>query len=75
MSIKNLWMDTRNIIEKLEKEKNLWKLEELNIKKMKSEGKYYRIKVGEYRIGLELEGERLIFVRILNRKDIYKYFP
>lgn len=46
-----------------------------NLKKLRSFGSYYRIKIGDYRIGLELLNNSLIFVRCLHRKDIYKYFP
>ena len=35
----------------------------------------YRIRVGDYRIGIEVSGDEIIFVRILHRKDIYRYFP
>jgi len=36
---------------------------------------YYRIRMGDYRIGIEVSGDEVIFVRILHRKDIYRYFP
>ena len=45
------------------------------IKKLKAEGAYYRIRVGDYRIGLSLNGDTLVFVRLLPRKEIYRYFP
>lgn len=38
-------------------------------------GDYYRLRVGDYRIGLEIEGEIIVFVRCLHRRDIYRYFP
>lgn len=47
----------------------------LNIKKMKAEGKYYRIRSGDYRIGLVIENDIVYFVRVLHRSEIYKYFP
>jgi mRNA interferase RelE/StbE len=46
-----------------------------NLKKLKGGGDYFRLRVGDYRVGLALEGSTLVFVRFLNRKDIYKYFP
>ncbi len=46
-----------------------------NLKKLHSIGSHYRIKNGDYKIGLELLNNTLIFVRCLHRKDIYKYFP
>ncbi|MBW4583181.1 MAG: type II toxin-antitoxin system RelE/ParE family toxin [Tildeniella nuda ZEHNDER 1965/U140] len=51
-------------------------LEELNnIKKLKAKGDYYRIRVGDYRIGLTANEEVITFVRVLHRKEIYRYFP
>jgi mRNA interferase RelE/StbE len=46
-----------------------------NLKKLKGGGNYFRMRVGDYRVGLTLENDTVIFVRFLNRKDIYKYFP
>jgi len=46
-----------------------------NLKKLKGAKSYYRLKLGDYRIGLALESDTLVFVRFLDRKDIYKYFP
>ncbi len=45
------------------------------LKKLSGYEKYYRVKVGNYRLGLKIETNEIIFVRFLNRKDIYKYFP
>jgi len=46
-----------------------------NLKKLKGGEQYYRIRVGDYRIGLILEEGSLVFVRCLHRKDIYRYIP
>ena len=46
-----------------------------NLKKLKSGANYYRIRVGEYRLGITIEGATVTFVRRLNRKEIYRYFP
>jgi mRNA interferase RelE/StbE len=46
-----------------------------NLKKLKGGSNYYRIRVGEYRIGLIVESDAATFVRCLNRKEIYRYFP
>jgi len=46
-----------------------------NLKKLKVGRNFYSIRIGDYRIGLILEKNRLIFVRCLHRKEIYKYFP
>ena len=46
-----------------------------NLEKLKGFRIEYRIKVGDYRIGLLIENKNVTFVRFLNRKDIYKFFP
>ncbi len=46
-----------------------------NLKRMKGAANHYRIRIGEYRIGVVIIGKTIIFERILHRKDIYKYFP
>lgn len=35
----------------------------------------YRIRVGHYRIGIELDGAIVEIVRALDRRDFYRYFP
>lgn len=44
-------------------------------KKMQGYKNAYRIKFGEYRIGFFRTNEVIELVRILPRKDIYRYFP
>ena len=46
-----------------------------NLKKMKGAANHYRIRIGEYRIGVVVTGKTIIFERVLHRKDIYKFFP
>ena len=46
-----------------------------NLKKLKADGNYYRIRVGNYRIGLVLDEAEISFVRVLHRKEMYRYFP
>ena len=46
-----------------------------NIKKLKADGDYYRIRIGDYRIGFTNDEEVITFVRILHRKEMYRYFP
>ena len=46
-----------------------------NLKKMQGFDTYYRIRVGDYRIGIEIYEGQVIFVCFLHRKDIYRYFP
>lgn len=46
-----------------------------DVKKMQGYATFYRTRLGDYRIGLEVVDGEVIFVRILHRKDIYRYFP
>ena len=46
-----------------------------NLKKLKGGDEYYRIRIGDYRLGLVLQKDTIIFVRCLHRKDICRYLP
>lgn len=46
-----------------------------HLKKMQGYETFYRIQLKEYRIGIEVAGNEVVFVGILHRKDIYRYFP
>ena len=46
-----------------------------NIKKLKGHSTAYRIRTGDYRIGLFVENGVVEFARAIHRKDIYKVFP
>ena len=62
-----------DIIEELQK---VSKPSEINnIKKLKGFKSAYRIKMGDYRIGFILEDNLIKLSRIMNRKEIYRYFP
>ena len=46
-----------------------------HLMKMKAKGSYFRIRIGNYRLGLKQEKDTLTLLRFLHRKDIYKHFP
>jgi mRNA interferase RelE/StbE len=48
-----------------------------NLKKLRGAGgaPYFRIRVGDYRIGLSVDEDAVTFVRVLPREEIYRYFP
>ena len=46
-----------------------------NLKKMQGFTICYRIKIGEYIIGLYIENNIVELARLVHRKDIYKLFP
>jgi mRNA interferase RelE/StbE len=52
------------------------KLHEVSgLTKLSGSSGYYRIRVGDYRIGIVLEANEVEFVRCLHRREIYRYFP
>ncbi|RMH86123.1 MAG: type II toxin-antitoxin system RelE/ParE family toxin [Actinomyces sp.] len=48
-----------------------------NLKKLKGQKNkiYYRSRIGDYRVGLIIKQDIVVFVRFLDRKEIYRYFP
>jgi len=46
-----------------------------NLKKLTGYKDRYRIRLGNYRIGIVIEGEIVIFAAFDHRSEIYKYFP
>ena len=69
----NLLERVKLVIEEIE---NAVDLQEINnLKMMKTASNYYRIRVGNYRIGLSINNDLVTLVRILHRKEIYRYFP
>lgn len=63
----------RELIEAVEGADSLADLPD--VKKMSGSSGYYRVRVGSHRVGLAVEGDEVEFIRVLDRKDIYKYFP
>lgn len=70
---KGLKSEIEEIIVAVEKAKTVGEIK--NIKKLTGYKSYYRIRIGDYRIGLKIESGLAIFVIIDHRKDIYKRFP
>lgn len=46
-----------------------------NIKAMVGVSNRYRIRIGNYRIGIEVHGETVTLMRALHRSEFYRYFP
>jgi len=46
-----------------------------SIKKLAGFNHYYRIRIGDYRIGVKIVNDEVSFERVLHRKEIYKRFP
>jgi mRNA interferase RelE/StbE len=45
------------------------------LKKLRGGGAYYRVRIGDYRVGLATEEGDVVFVRVLHRREVYRYFP
>ena len=55
---------------------NATKIEDIkNLKKIQGTHSMYRIRIGDYRLGIIINDKTVEFIRCLHRKDIYKYFP
>lgn len=70
---KNLLSRVQDIIVAVEQADKLQDIP--HCQKMQGSDNYYRIKVGDFRLGLSSEDDTITFVRFLSRGDIYKHFP
>jgi mRNA interferase RelE/StbE len=70
---KNLRRRIRQTIERVEQARSLHEVE--GVRKLRGGEGYYRIRMGDYRFGLVVKADTVIFVRFLHRKDVYRYFP
>ena len=46
-----------------------------DLKKMSGAGNFYRIRVGDYRLGVVVGAGQVEFVRCLPRRSLYRFFP
>jgi len=70
---RDLLLRIKNVIEKVEDAKSFHEIS--NLKRLQHQGKCYRIRVGDFRLGFVFENGAVTFVRCLDRKKIYRYFP
>ena len=63
----------QHVIEAVEEAQSL--KEVTGVAKLAGTSEFYRVRVGEFRIGLAIEGDEVEFVRCLHRREIYRYFP
>ena len=63
----------RATIEEIETAESLAAIPQLT--RLQGGGNFYRIRVGDYRLGVLIENDSIIFVRCLHRREIYRYFP
>ena len=50
-------------------------IEVSNVRQMAGWAQYYRISIGDYRLGLEMDGDVAFLLRFMHRRDIYRHFP
>ncbi len=70
---KSLLRRVKAVIEEFERARTLGEI--VGLKKLKGGGNYFRVRVGDYRVGLKIEGDLVTFMRFLDRKGIYRVFP
>lgn len=70
---KNVFKDVSETIENVELSSNVVAIK--NIKKLKGYKNAYRIRIGNFRIGIFVTADTVEFARVVHRKDIYKVFP
>lgn len=71
---KKVLQNLNHLISSLESTESLSEIP--NTKKIKGYKAFFRIRIGDYRVGLEkFSDETLCLIRLFHRKDIYKYFP
>lgn len=70
---KRLKEELLSIIEEIEAAENSTRIK--NLKKLTGYKNFYRIRLGDYRIGLKIENNTVTFAAFAHRKDIYKHFP
>ena len=45
------------------------------LKRLRGGSASYRVRIGDFRLGLHVVGECVTCVRFLHRREIYRYFP
>jgi mRNA interferase RelE/StbE len=70
---KNLLQQVTQTIQDVETAQSLQDIK--NLKKLKAGENSFRIRIGDYRLGLIIENDTACFVRLLSRKEIYRNFP
>jgi mRNA interferase RelE/StbE len=63
----------QKMIEQVEAARTLHEIP--NLKRLEAAGKYFRIRLGDYRVGFVFNHGAVTFVRCLHRREIYRYFP
>ena len=70
---KNLLSKIKSVIEAVEIASALEDV--TSLKKLQGVDGYFRIRLGDYRIGVFWQDETVRFIRVLHRREFYRYFP
>lgn len=62
-----------NLIEAVQEARNPDDISHLS--KIQGFDTFFRIRLGDYRVGVEIIHEEVTFLRVLHRKEVYRYFP
>ncbi|MFZ1081165.1 MAG: type II toxin-antitoxin system RelE/ParE family toxin [Candidatus Kryptoniota bacterium] len=73
LSVKSVKESVRRLILQVETAESVTSIPQ--VKKLAGFKSAYRIRIGDYRIGIFVEGDLVQFARLVHRKDIYKVFP
>ncbi len=46
-----------------------------NVKALQGYPNRYRIRIGDYRVGIEVHRDKVEMMRVLHRREFYRYFP
>ncbi len=69
---RQVMQDIIEAIENVQKATNSLEIREL--KRLKG-AKAHRIRIGDYRIGITINGDSVEFITVGHRKNFYKFFP
>ena len=66
----------QRVLRKLEELEAALAIEEVSgIRRLTADGRHYRIRIGDYRLGITMEGDVCVLVRFLHRREIYRVYP
>lgn len=73
ISVKSVKDSVRRLILQVEKVESTAGIPQ--VKKLAGFKSAHRIRIGDYRVGIFVEGDLVQFARIVHRKNIYRVFP
>jgi mRNA interferase RelE/StbE len=70
---KKLIGSVKKALQKIESASSLTAIPQL--KKIEGSRHHFRLRIGDYRMGLYFENNKMYAARLLHRKEIYRFFP